>query len=113
MTAANDFSLNLRKLAVQTVLLRPKSSVNNFAEPSYTGSTTSYKARVQKVTTSGADLTQDPFQVGYTVYIPSTTVTVALDDEITLPDGKIRPIVSVDVRADEYGQQAVVLSVGK
>ena len=113
MSAANQFSLELRTLATQTVSLRPKSSLNSFAEPAYTGSTTSYAARVQKVTTSNSTLSQDPFVIGYKVYIPSTTIVVSLYDEITLPDGKIRPIVSVDVREDEFGQQAVVLSVGQ
>lgn len=113
MTVAAAFRTELLDLATQTVTIRPSSSKNNYGEPQYAGAGTNYKAYVQRVTVSGMTLEQDPFIVEYRAYIPHGTLSVSIEDEITFPDGKIRPIISVDVRYDQYGQQAVVLDVGK
>ena len=112
MTAANAFSNYFVSLATDTVTIRTAASKNNYNEPSYAGAGIAYKARVQSVSQIGATLEQEPITINYKVYILSTTLTVSPSDEITMPDGKIRPIVSIDARKDEYGQQAVVLSVG-
>lgn len=112
MTAATAFRTELLDLATQTVTIVPSTGKNNYGE--YTYSTgTQYKAYIQRVQSSGMTLEQDPFIIEYRAYIPHATLTVSLSDEITFPDGKTRPIISVDVRYDQYGQQAVVLSVGR
>jgi hypothetical protein len=112
MTAATAFGTELLDLATQTVTIIPATGRNNYGEPSF-GASSAYKAYVQRVTSSGMTLEQDPFIIEYKAYIPHPSLTVTLSDEVTFPDGKTRPIISVDVRYDEYGQQAVVLSCGR
>ena len=48
----------------------------------------------------------------YKAYVPSSTLSLSMDDEIEFPDGSIRPIVEIDERWDEHGKQFVVISVG-
>lgn len=112
MTAASAFRTELLDLATQNVTIRTSGAKNNYGEPTYAGVGTQYKAYVQRVTVSGATLETDPYIVKYRAYIPHGTLSVSVEDEITFPDGKVRPIISVDVRFDEFGQQAVVLDVG-
>lgn len=113
MTAATDFCDSLKSLARQSVTVKARSSVNNYGEPVYVGAGTSYSAYVQRMTTSDRDDATDEKLVEYTAYIPSTTLTVSIVDQVVTPDGLTRPIIHVDQRFDEYGQQAVVLSLGK
>jgi hypothetical protein len=112
MTVASAFRTELLDLATQTVTIIPSNGKNNYGEPTF-GASATYKAYVQRVTSSGATLEQEPFIIEYKAYIPHATLTVTLSDEVTFPDNKTRPIIMVDVRYDEYGQQAVVLSCGR
>lgn len=113
MTASSQFRTDLLDLAKQTVGIRPLSSLNSYGEATYTGSATNYACYIQRVKRSSGTLSEDEVSVENHVYIPSGTLTVGMKDEITFPDGLIRPLVSIDVRYDETGQQAVVLAVGK
>lgn len=99
-------------LCNQTVGVRAKSSRNNYGEPVYSGSATSYSAYVQRVNKSNSDLERDGVVAEWVAYIPSSTLTVGLDDEIEYPTAVIRPVVKVDYRYDEHGQQFVVVSIG-
>jgi hypothetical protein len=112
-TAANAFSVALGSLASTTVTIRAKGGRNSYGEPTYGGSGTTYAARVEKVIARDGDLNREDEVVEYQAYIMSTTLTVDMEDEITFADGLTRPLVDVDYRHDEHGQQAVVLSVGR
>ena len=91
--------------------ITPASSVNTYGETQHSGSTTNYKAYVQKITGSQRTETSDAVAVEYMVYIPSTTYSASVDDLLTF--GSItRVVVEVDIRADQFGQQAVVLALG-
>lgn len=111
MTYATQFSVDLLRLATQTVTITPKSSVNSYGEVQHSGSGTNYKAYVQKITGSQRNTTTDSVAVEYMAYIPSTTYSASVDDLLTF-SGVTRVVVEVDVRADEFGQQAVVVALG-
>lgn len=112
-TAATAFSVALGSLASTTVTIKAKGGRNNYGEPTYSGSGTSYAARVEKVVSRDDDLRREDEVVEYRAYIMSTTLFVDLEDEVTFDDSLVRPLVDVDYRHDQHGQQAVVLSVGR
>lgn len=95
------------------VTIRPKASLNNYGEPGYAGNGTVYDCYVRKMRIGSRTGDQEQDIVQYQVYIFSPTLTVDVEDELTMPGNLKRPIISVDYRRDEYQQQAVVLSVGR
>jgi hypothetical protein len=109
---ASQFKTELLDLVNDTVTIRPKSSRNGYGDPVYVGAGTSYPAYVQRVTSLSATLEKQNNIVKYKAYIPSTTLSVGMEDELTFSDGKIRDIIDIDFRRDEWGQQAVILAVG-
>lgn len=113
MASSTAFLSALSDLCTQTVGVRAKASRNNYGEPVYSGSATSYSAHVQRVNKSSADVGRDDAVAEWVAYIPSSTLTVGLDDEIEYPSSVIRPVVEVDYRYDEHGQQFVVVSIGR
>lgn len=113
MTVATQaFLTELKQLASTTVSIRANNGLNNYGEPGYVGAATSYSAYVQKVEGSNSTVEMDRNVVKYRAYIPSATLTVTMEDELTFADGIVRPIIEIDYRWDEFGQQFVVLSVG-
>jgi hypothetical protein len=112
MASATAFLSALSGLCTQTVGVRAKAGTNNYGEPTYAGSATSYSAYVQRVNKSSVDVGRDEVIAQWVAYIPSSTLTVGLDDEIEYPSNVIRPVVGVDYRFDENGQQFVVVSIG-
>jgi hypothetical protein len=110
--ASTAFLTALKPLTTRAVNIRVLSSLNNYGEPQYSGSATSYAAYIEKVTRTNADLERDEKVIEYKAYIPSSTLSVSKDDEIEFPDGSIRPIVEIDERWDEHGKQFVVVSLG-
>ncbi len=111
MTAANDFSLEMKAMCNESVTLTAKTSYNTYGELQY-GSGTSYTAFVHRITGSKRDLTTNDQKIEYRIYIPSTTVAANVDDTVTTADGFTRPVMEVDIRRDEYGQQCAVLGLG-
>lgn len=113
MTASNAFATALLDLATSSITLKARTSVNNYGEPAYGGVGTSYSAYVEKVTKSDRDETSDEKVIEYRAYVPSTTLSAAVSDQVTTADGLVRPVIEVDVRSDEFGQQVVVLALGR
>lgn len=113
MASTTAFLSALSDLCTQTVGVRAKSSRNNYGEPVYAGSATSYSAYVQRVNKSSSDLERDDAVAEWVAYIPSSTLSVGIDDEVEYPTSVIRPVVEVDYRYDEHGQQFVIVSIGK
>ena len=112
MTAAVQFNTDLRELINTTVTITSKSSMNNYGESQYSGSGTSYPAYVQSISVSTRKLSTDDRVIEFMVYVLSTTYTPAITDQVTF-SGVTRQIVEIDIRVDEYGQQAVVLACGE
>ena len=113
MAATTAFLSSLSDLCTQTVGIRAQASRNNYGEPTYAGSATTYSAYVQRVNSSSADLERDDSVAEWVAYIPSATLSVGIDDEVEYPTSVIRPVVKVDYRYDQHGQQFVVVSIGK
>ena len=112
MTYATQFCDDLRDLINTTVTITARSSINSYGEAQYPGSGTSYPAYVQKISISQRNVTRDDVAVEYRVYILSTTYTPLMTDLVTYAS-VTRPIVEIDIRTDEFGQQAVVLALGE
>lgn len=111
-TNATQFLTDLLDLATQTVTVTAQSSVNNYGEIQHAGSAVAYSAHVQKISASRRKESSDEAVVEYVVYIPSSTYVPAVTDLLTF-SGVTRPVVEVDVRSDEYGQQCVVVALGQ
>lgn len=104
---------SLAGLCTQTVKVRALASRNSYGEEQYTGNATSYSAYVQRYASTGRQTDREDTIVEWVAYVPSSTLNVGVHDEIEYPTGVIRPVVSVDYRFDEHGQQFVVVSIGK
>lgn len=113
MSSATAFLTALSGLCTQSVGVRAKASLDNYGEAIYSGSATTYPAYVQRVDKSSRDTARDERVVEWVAYIPSSTLTVGLDDEVEYPTSIIRPVVEVDYRFDEHGQQFVVVYIGR
>ena len=111
--SATAFLSALSDLCTQTVKVRALNSRNNYGEATYTGTATSYSAYVQRLNRSSADVEKDDVIAEWVAYIPSATLAVGSDDEVEYPTGVIRPVVEVDYRFDERGQQFVVVAIGR
>ncbi len=98
-----------RNMTPDSVDIRTTSTVNNYGERTWTGSATSYDAYVRRVNEADRDVNVDNI-----AYIPSSSLTLNVADEITLPAplSAIRPIVKVETRKDALGQVAVIAYVG-
>jgi hypothetical protein len=92
------------------VTVTSKTSLNSYGEVQR-GTGTSYSAYIHLITGSRRGVSGDEKAYEYRVYIPSATYTPSVDDEVTF-GGVSRPVMEVDIRSDEYGQQFVVLSLG-
>lgn len=110
MTTNTEFMRALAPLARRTVSIKSKSSLNNYGEVQR-GAGTTYDAYIHLITGSRRNVSGDEKALEYRVYIPSDTYAASVDDEVTF-DGVARPVMEVDIRSDEYGQQFVVLALG-
>lgn len=110
MSNSTAFMRALKPLARRVVSIKSKSSINNYGEVQH-GSATNYDAYIHLITGSRRDVSSDEKAYEYRVYIPSVSYAASVDDEVTF-DGVSRPVMEVDLRSDEYGQQFVVLALG-
>ena len=97
-----------------TVQIRTTSTVNNYGERSYSGSATSYDAYIIRVEEARRNADENLRDIDYICYIPDASLTVDVDDQITLPApvSATRPIVRVNTKRDPLGQVAQVVYVG-
>ena len=118
MTGASPSAVFATDLKVQmtptSVDIRTSSTTNNYGEYSYSGDATTYPAYVRRITQAERDASNVDAQVDYVVYIPDQTLSLAVDDQVTLPApvSGTRPIVKVDLRSDAVGQVGVVVYIG-
>ena len=116
MAAVTDqFWTDLKvNMTPDTVNIRTSSTVNNYGERTFTGGSTAYAAYIMRVSESDRDDRNDLIDVEWIAYIPDGTVSVDVDDQITLPApiSATRPIVRVNTKRTPNGQAAVVVYVG-
>ena len=119
MTGASPSAVFATDLKVQmtptTVDIRTSSTTNNYGEHTYSGGATTYPAYVRRITQAERDVSNIEAQVDFVVYIPDQTLSLAVDDQITLPApvSATRPIVKIDLRSDALGQVGVVAYIGR
>ena len=108
---SQQFMTDLKvNMMTDTVDIRVTPSLNSYGERSFTGSTTSYDAYVRGVEVADRTVNVDLQNVDYICYIPDASLTLDVDDELTLPApiSATRPIVKVAPRRDPLGQVCIV-----
>jgi hypothetical protein len=112
---SNQFATDLKvNMTPDTVEVRTSSTVNNYGERAFTGGATTYDAYITRVDEATRGDRNDLINVDWVVYIPDSSVTIGVDDQITLPApvSGVRPIVRVNTKRDPAGQVGVVVYVG-
>ena len=108
---ATDLKVGMTPTSVD---VRTSSTSNNYGERSYSGGATSYPAYVRKITDADRSTSEDLQTCEYKVYIPDQTITLEVDDQITLPApvSGVRPIKRVETKSDALGQVGVIAWIG-
>ena len=96
-----------------TTDIRTTSTVNNYGERTYTGGATTYDAYIRRANEADRD-ENELTKIAWVVYIPDSSLTLNVEDQITLPSpvSGTRPLVKVRTAKDPLGQVAVVDYVG-
>lgn len=119
MTGASPSAVFATDLKTQmtpgSVSVRTSSTVNKYGERTFSGATTAYPAYIRNSTQADRNVSRETERCDYVVYIPDESLTLQVDDEITLPApvSAIRPIVRVDIRSDALGKVGLVVYCGK
>lgn len=118
MAAVSDqFWTDLKiNLTPDTVDVRTTSTVNNYGERTFSGGATTYDAYVRRKNTTDRDSDErgDALDYEYVVYIMDDSLTLNVQDQVSLPApvSGTRPVVMVETRKDPGGQVGVVAYVG-
>ena len=93
--------------------IRTTSTVNNYGERAYSGSATTYACYIRRANEADRDV-DELTKSAWVVYIPDSSLTLNVEDQITLgaPVSATRPLVKVETRKDPLGQVGVVAYVG-
>ena len=93
--------------------IRTTSTVNNYGERAYTGGATTYDCYIRRANEADRDV-DETTKIAWVVYIPDASLTLNVEDQITLgaPVSATRPLVKVETRKDPLGQVGVVAYVG-
>jgi hypothetical protein len=113
---SQQFMTDLKvNMMTDTVDIRVTPSLNSYGERSFSGGATTYSAYVRRVEVADRTTDVDLQNVDYICYIPDASLTLDVDDELTLPApiSAVRPIVKVGTRKDPLGQVCVVAYVGR
>ena len=96
-----------------TVEIRTTSTVNNYGERAFSGAATTYDCYIRRANEAERDM-DDLVKIAWVVYIPDASLTLNVEDQITLgaPVSATRPLVKVETRKDPLGQVGVVAYVG-
>jgi len=99
-------------LMPSTVSLNAVNSTDEYGKRTFSGTTTSIQCRVQQ--SRRMVITEDGKQVPVegTVYCFGTS-NATVNDKLTLPDGSVVPILSVETRNDDEGSYATVITFGR
>lgn len=98
-------------LMPSTISIRAYTSFNQYGEPSYSTSATSYRAYIQEVPTEITDAFGREIVSRHTIYVASTE-RIDITSRLVLPDGTDPAIIRSDVMYDEDGIHHVVLFTG-
>mgnify|MGYP006407999543 FL=1 len=109
-TFTTDLKVNMTP---DTTDIRTTSTVNNYGERAYTGSATSYDCYIRRANEADRDV-DEMKKIAWVVYIPDSSLTLNVEDQITLgaPVSATRPLVKVETKKDPLGQVGVIAYVG-
>ena len=109
-TFLTDLKVNMTP---DTVDIRTTSTVNNYGERAFTGGATTYDAYIRRANEADRD-ENELTKIAYVVYIPDSSLTLNVEDQITLgaPVSATRPLVKVETKKDPLGQVGVIAYVG-
>ena len=96
-----------------TVAVNTNSSTNAYGERAFTGSTTTYNARVEQRSVSLRNDRNEEIFSEFVAYIPDNALTLTVNDQISMPVVGVRPIIKVEKRTDEHGKTATVAYIGR
>lgn len=108
MTIETAFS----SMMPSTVTLNAVQSTDAYGKRTFSGTSTSIQCRVQQ--TRRMVITEDGKQIPVegSVYCYGTS-NATVNDKLTLPDGSVVPILSVETRNDDVGAYVTVISYGR
>jgi len=107
------FSTGFLSLMTSTLKVSTRSAHSFYGEPTFTGSTTSYRARI--VEKPGYLRTGESEEIAYRhmAWVRSTGATsITASDRVTLPDTSTPPVVGVERFSDEDGPHHVKVYFG-
>ena len=108
-----SFSTELLGLMPSTIKISTRVSHNNYAEGTWSTSTSSYRCRI--VERPGYIRGPDNEEIAYSHVIwarSTSTGTITVSDRVTLPDGTTPPVVGVERIPDENGPNHVKIRLG-
>ena len=112
-----SFSTDFLALMPATIKVSTRTAHSNYGEPTFTGSTTSYSARI--VSKLGYVRSVEGEEIAYNTvaWVRSTgTVSITVSDRVTLPTGFAAstrpPLVGVERYPDEDGNHHAKLMFG-
>lgn len=115
-----SFESEFLSLMPHTITVRPKTGVNSYNEPTF-GTAKTYRCLVNEKQHLVRDVREDRrgeevVAKGMAFVAPAatdgTTTEIKVDDELTLPDGTISPIIVVEKNADDKGLHHLVVRFG-
>lgn len=99
-------------LMPQTIEHRAATGTDAYGKPTYSGATTTYKARiVEKPRRVISRITGDDVLASTRVWVGGIIEDLSINDEITLPDGRKPIILTWELYPDEAGDHHMVLSL--
>ena len=96
-----------------TVTIDTGSTTDAYGERTFTGSTTSYDARVEQTSVVIRNNRDEDVVSEFVAYIPDNSLTLTVNDQISMPVVGVRPIIKVEYRTDDLGKKAVVAFIGR
>lgn len=106
-----SFDTEYLTLMPSTISVSPLDSVNQYGEPTYSTSSSSYRALIQEQPTAITDAYGRDTIASHTIYVASTE-RINITSKLDLPDGTDPAIIRSDVMYDEDGIHHVVLFCG-
>lgn len=96
-----------------TVKISTRTTHNNYGEPSFAATTSSYRARIVEKPGYLRNGQAEEISYSHVMWVASTgSVSITASDRLTLPDGTIRPMLAVERYPDEDGAHHVKVYLG-
>jgi hypothetical protein len=98
-------------MSTQTITVEPLSTVNAYGAPTF-GTSTTYRAYIEPGTFITKNLQGVEEVASAMVYVLSSSASLAVQDRVTLPDGRKPKLIRVDILNDDEGQHHIEAAIG-